>query len=145
LNAETAPFILGISTQLTSEDNLYIRVVENAEMSSLPLERFNLLIARSALWENLCHVLVYNASRVYAHCARITQMSSYDLIKIQLQELMHEPERVRLNTTAANYILGRTWLSRSGTMKILSQLRSQGYITLQRGVLLAMDPLPDHI
>lgn len=72
----------------------------------------------------------------------IAQLSSYEIIRLQLLELMQEPERLRLNVTAANYIQNRTYLSRSGIMRILSQLRDAQCITLQRGVLLEVHSLP---
>jgi CRP-like cAMP-binding protein len=142
LNSEQAPFILGVTSQLSNEDTLYVRITEDAVLSRLPLERFNLLVESYALWENMCKFLVYNSSRVYEHCASITHMSSYEIIKCQLQELMLEPERVRLSITAANYIRNRTWLSRSGTMRILADLKSAGCIELNRGVLIAIKHLP---
>ena len=143
LNSERAPFILGVSNQAASASNLYIKVTDNAHVSRLNVERFNLLIASEDLWKNVCYLLVYNASRVFEHCTRISQMSSYDIIKFQLQELANEPDRVRLNITAANYIRNRTYLSRSGIMNILSRLRDGEHVTLDRGVLLKINKLPD--
>ena len=142
LNTEKAPFVMGVINQYSGGDSLYIRIMENAQISRLPLERFNLVIESYGLWENLCKLLVYNASRVYEHCANISQMSSYEIIKCQLQELMLEPERLRMSITAANYIINRTWLSRSGTMRILADLKHAGCIELQRGVLHHINHLP---
>ncbi|MCG0457721.1 helix-turn-helix domain-containing protein [Enterobacter cloacae complex sp. ECC445] len=143
LNTEKAPFILGVSNQYSSNDNVYVKVVENSQLSRLSVERFNLLTESYNLWQSLCFVLIYNASRVFAHSTLISQMSSYDLIRFQLQQLMDEPERIRRTTTAANYIMNRTYLSRSGVMRILSLLRSEGYISLQRGILVKIQELPE--
>jgi hypothetical protein len=82
------------------------------------------------------NLLIYTASRVYEHCAQISQMSAYDIIRFQLVELMQEPEAIRLNMTAAAYIKSRTYLSRSGIMRILAELRTGKYITMERGVLM---------
>lgn len=142
LNSEKASFILGVSNQFTQSENLYLRVNENALMSRLPLERFNLLIESFGLWESLCKLLVYTASRVYEHCTLISQMSSYEIIRFQLQELMNESERIRSSITAANYIKSRTYLSRSGIMRILAELREADCIELNRGTLVAIKNLP---
>ncbi|MCG5129617.1 winged helix-turn-helix transcriptional regulator [Enterobacter mori] len=142
LNSEHATFVLGVSNQFSQSENLYIRVTEDALISRLPLERFNLLIERNELWKSMCKLLIYTASRVYEHCSLISQMSSYEIIRFQLQELMFEPERIRQNITAANYIKGRTYLSRSGIMRILADLRDAGYIELNRGVLVSIKHLP---
>ncbi|WP_421512498.1 helix-turn-helix domain-containing protein (plasmid) [Enterobacter sp. JS8-1] len=142
LNTEQAVFILGVSNQFFNTENLYIRVNENATMSRMPLERFNLLIESFGLWESLCKLLIYTASRVYEHCTFISQMSSYEIIRYQLQELMKESDRIRNNITAANYIKSRTYLSRSGIMRILAELREAGYVVLNRGVLVDIKHLP---
>ena len=98
LNSESAPFILGVSSQFSS--------------------------------------------RVYEHCAQISQMSAYDIIRFQLVELMQEPEAIRQSITAAAYIKSRTYLSRSGIMRILAELRTGKYITMERGVLIEIHHLP---
>lgn len=108
----------------------------------LALASFNQIIANDNLWEHFARLLMYSASRVYEHCAMISQLSAYDIICTQLVELMQEPESIREHTTAANYIKSRTWLSRSGIMRILSELRTGGYITMQRGVLQEINHLP---
>ncbi len=69
-------------------------------------------------------------------------MSSYEIIRFQLQELMNESERIRTSITAANYIKSRTYLSRSGIMRIIAELREAGYIELNRGILVAIKHLP---
>ncbi|NJQ21268.1 helix-turn-helix domain-containing protein [Pantoea sp. LS15] len=141
LNSESAPFILGVSSQFSSE-HLYVRALETSKMASVSLDCFNHVVARQNLWEHFSHLLIYTASRVYEHCAQISQMSAYDIIRFQLVELMQEPEAVRLNITAAAYIKSRTYLSRSGIMRILAELRTGKYITMERGVLIDIRHLP---
>lgn len=141
LNTESAPFVLGVSNQHTN-GHMYIRALERSEIGMLALASFNQIVANDNLWEPFARLLMYSASRVYEHCAKISQLSAYDIICTQLVELMQEPESIREDTTAANYIKSRTWLSRSGIMRILSELRTGGYITMQRGVLQEINHLP---
>ncbi|WP_236307333.1 winged helix-turn-helix transcriptional regulator [Enterobacter bugandensis] len=141
LNSESAPFILGVSSQFSSE-HLYVRALETSELVSVPLETFNNVVAQHDLWEHFSKLLIYTASRVYEHCAQISQMSAYDIIRFQLVELMQEPEAIRQNITAAAYIKSRTYLSRSGIMRILAELRTGKYITMDRGVLIEVNHLP---
>ncbi|MHA0936078.1 helix-turn-helix domain-containing protein [Enterobacter kobei] len=141
LNSESTPFILGVSSQFSSE-HLYVRALETAEIARVPLESFNQIVSQHNLWEHFSKLLIYTASRVYEHCAQISQMSAYDIIRFQLVELMQEPDAIRLNTTAAAYIKSRTYLSSSGIMRILSELRTGKYITMERGVLLDIHHLP---
>lgn len=141
LNSESAPFVLGVSSQLTGEQ-LYVRALETSELASISLECFNQIVANADLWKHFARLLVYTTSRIYEHCAQISQMSAYDIIRFQLVELMQEPDAIRQNTTAAAYIKSRTYLSRSGIMRILAELRTGGYITMQRGILLEVNHLP---
>ncbi|MCU7767950.1 winged helix-turn-helix transcriptional regulator [Klebsiella pneumoniae] len=141
LNSETAPFILGVSSQFSSE-HLYVRALETSEIARVPLDCFNHIVAQLDLWEHFSKLLIYTASRVYEHCAQISQMSAYDIIRFQLVELMQEPDAIRQKITAAAYIKSRTYLSRSGIMRILAELRTGKYITMERGILLDINHLP---
>lgn len=141
LNSESAPFILGVSSQFSTE-HLYVRALETSEIARVSLDRFNQIVSQQDLWEHFSKLLIYTASRVYEHCAQISQMSAYDIIRFQLVELMQEPEAIRQNITAAAYIKSRTYLSRSGIMRILAELRTGKYITMERGVLLDIHHLP---
>ncbi|EKS7198444.1 TPA: helix-turn-helix domain-containing protein [Enterobacter ludwigii] len=141
LNSESSPFILGVSSQFSSE-HLYVRALETSEIAHVSLDNFNKIVAEKNLWEHFSKLLIYTASRVYEHCAQISQMSAYDIIRFQLVELMQEPDAVRKNITAAAYIKSRTYLSRSGIMRILAELRTGKYITMERGVLLEIRHLP---
>ncbi|WP_447337931.1 helix-turn-helix domain-containing protein [Klebsiella variicola] len=137
LNSESAPFILGVSSQ-----HLYVRALETSEIARVPLDCFNHIVAQLDLWEHFSKLLIYTASRVYEHCAQISQMSAYDIIRFQLVELMQEPDAIRQKITAAAYIKSRTYLSRSGIMRILAELRTGKYITMERGILLDINHLP---
>lgn len=141
INSEQAPFIFGMSNQLMQTDNLYLRVMENSRISRISIERFTLVVESFELWKSICKTMIYCASRVYDHCARIAQMSSNELIEFQLEELMNESERIRNSITAANYITSRTYLSRSNVMRILAELRDSGRITLRRGILVSINVL----
>ena len=141
LNSESAPFILGVSSQFSSE-HLYVRALETSEIARVPLDCFNHIVAHLDLWEHFSKLLIYTASRVYEHCAQISQMSAYDIIRFQLVELMQEPDAIRQKNTAAAYIKSRTYLSRSGIMRILAELRTGKYITMERGILLDINHLP---
>ncbi|SXC25434.1 cyclic nucleotide-binding domain-containing protein [Klebsiella pneumoniae] len=141
LNSESAPFILGVSSQFSSE-HLYVRALETSEIARVPLDCFHHIVAQLDLWEHFSKLLIYTASRVYEHCAQISQMSAYDIIRFQLVELMQEPDAIRQKITAAAYIKSRTYLSRSGIMRILAELRTGKYITMERGILLDINHLP---
>ncbi|EPK7357709.1 helix-turn-helix domain-containing protein, partial [Kluyvera ascorbata] len=78
----------------------------------------------------------------YEQCTAVSQMSSFDIVKFHLRQLMLEPSCIRKSRTAVSYIMDRTSLSRSGIMRILRQLRDDKCIVLERGILLDIDHLP---
>lgn len=142
LNTESAPFVFGMSTQLTNPDYLHIRTHDESEVSWIPLDVANQIIAQENLWKNLSALLIYTVTRVYDHCTKISSLSSYDIIRYQLYELMSETQEIRTSVSIANYIQSRTFLSRSSIMKILAQLKTGGYITTERGCLLGINNIP---
>jgi hypothetical protein len=142
LNSESAPYVFGISTQYTDPDYLFIRIHEHSQVSVLPVEQANQIISACNLWRSLAQLLIYTATRVYDHCAKICALSSYEIICYQLYELMYEPEDVRNNITVASYVMNRTFLSRSTIMKILAQLKAGGYIGMEKGILKTINRIP---
>lgn len=142
LNSESAPFIFGMSQQTSSPEYLFLRTQEPCLISTLSLSEAHRLIGENKLWESLAKLLIYTIARVYAHCAKISQLSAYEIIRYQLFELMDESPEIRDTTTAANYIINRTFLSRSGTMRILAELRAGDYITIEKGILHSINHLP---
>ncbi|SUW63733.1 putative DNA-binding transcriptional regulator [Buttiauxella agrestis] len=142
LNSESAPFIFGMSQQFTSPEYLFLKTQEPCVVGTLPLNTAHRLIKDNNLWESLARLLIYTVSRVHDHCAKISQFSAYEIIRYQLIELMNETPEIRNSITAANYIISRTFLSRSGTMRILSELKAGNYITVEKGMLKAVNHLP---
>mgnify|MGYP003365716020 FL=1 len=142
LNSQQYPFISGVSHQLSCGDNLYVRTAESSRLCKMPLERFNLLIEKYALWESFCYLLIYTTSSIYEQCSAVSQMSSSEIVMYHLRQLMLEPSRLRNSMTAAGYIMDKTLLSRSGIMRILRQLREAKCIILERGILVGINHLP---
>jgi len=142
LNTESAPFVFGMSTQLTEQEYLFIRTHDESEVTWLPLQLANEIISNNNLWECLARSLIYTVSRVYDHCTKISSLSSYDIIRYQLYELMSETEEIRKSVSIANYIQSRSFLSRSSIMKILAQLKAGGYIVTERGCLKGINNIP---
>ncbi len=142
LSSESGPFIFGMSQQLSLPDYLFLRCQEDCLVSPFPLDEAFEMIAQHDLWESLAKMLIYSVSRVHDHCAKISVPSAYEIIRYQLIELMNESSEFRHSTTAANYVTSRTFLSRSGTMRILSELRAGNYITMEKGILIDVHHLP---
>lgn len=139
--SEKAPAIFGLSNIRNNNESFFLKTIENSEIVSLPLNKACKLISENNLWASLSYLLMHKIERLSEYSSELTGQSAYDIIRYQLYKLLSETETVRLNVTAANYILTRTFLSRSCVMKILAQLKKVGYITTERGVLKSIDKL----
>ncbi|WP_058914280.1 helix-turn-helix domain-containing protein [Entomohabitans teleogrylli] len=143
LNSETAPYIFGLSQQLTYTRQLYIRTQGTTEYATLPLTDAYKIIQEQSLWESVAKILDYSSAKVYSHCLAVSQLSAYEIIRRLLIELDNEPPEIRLKIAAANYILSRTFLSRSGVMRILARLKAEGHLEMIRGVLIKINGFPE--
>ena len=145
LNAECAPFIFGSSAQLSYMRHLYVKAKETSNLLLLPQRIFHEEIAKNNLWQSLAMLQDYSSAKVYAHCLTVSQLSAYEIIRSHLIELLNEPDEIKSKITASNYIMDHSFLSRSGIMRILSKLKSDGYIHLSRGILTDIIELPEKL
>lgn len=145
LNAESAPFIFGASSQLAYTRHLYVKTKENSRLLLIPQRIFHEQVVKNNLWQSLAMLQDYSSAKVYAHCLTVSQLSAYEIIRSHLLELIDEPNTIRDNITAVNYIMDHSFLSRSGIMRILSRLKSDGYIHLSRGILTDIIDLPEKL
>lgn len=142
LNTENAPFIFGLSNLSMTDRRLILVPSQDAVISTLPLEKALDIIGKKALWPSLAFLLIYISSRIYEHYVRLSQVNSYETIRTLLHELLEEPENIRESTTVLHYIQSRSYLSRSGILRILSELCTGGYIELSESKLKKINFLP---
>ncbi|WP_413535418.1 helix-turn-helix domain-containing protein [Rahnella inusitata] len=74
-------------------------------------------------------------------CANYSE-GQHLIICYQLYELMYETEELRNSISTVSYVMNRTFLSRSSIMKILAQLKTGNYITMEKGILKAINNIP---
>jgi CRP-like cAMP-binding protein len=92
LNSESSPFVLGVSSQLSSE-HLYVRALETSEIAYVSLDCFNQIVANDDLWQHFAQLLVYthrgftNIARRFPRC-RPTILFAFSC------ELMQEPSAI---------------------------------------------------
>ncbi|EPM0023515.1 helix-turn-helix domain-containing protein [Citrobacter farmeri] len=142
LNTESAPFVFGFSDLYQTTQNLTVYPGPMTKLSTLPLIQAWKIVEREEQWESLAKLLMHISTRLYGHCVRTSHTASYETIRALLLELNDEPEALRQTTPVLQYIQSRCFLSRSGILHILSQLRIGNYITINNGRLIKMGSLP---
>lgn len=141
LGAFEAPSIRGIVPDI-GDMELSFRVAAPSEIAVLSYDELMQIIEKHGLWDVFAKHMQVMASSLFIHMTHVTPPSAYEAIRFQLIELMNSSENVRENITAEKYIRSKTKLSRSGIMRILSQLKAGGYIVLENGILKELNNLP---
>lgn len=137
-----APIILGLGNNTQMYNGSYIRTLTNCEIGILSSSEALELINRENLWRPLSEHLLIIAAKLYTISQHLSAPTIYEIIRAQILELMSEDQATKDSTTVENYIRNKTNLSRSGIMKILSSLKTGGYIELERGKLIKINSLP---
>lgn len=142
LSTARSPAVFGLANLTDIYFNDYIKTVSPCLIGTLTAERVNEIIKEKALWGLLSQQLIFVYSRLYNNVMPQGAPTAYEMIRQQLVKLMEEDESYRLSVTAERYIREKTQLSRSGVMRILAELRTGKYITMERGVLIDIHHLP---
>lgn len=138
-----APVILGLSNQQVSgAEDFFFTTKTVTTFSVISAKKAHKIIESQQLWGFLSLFQAYLIRNMCDHSAKMTALSTYEIIRNQLINLINEPEEIRAEITAAQYIQERTLLSRSGIMNILSQLKAGNYINLEKGHLIGVNHIP---
>lgn len=139
----SSPNLFGINKLLPPEINVTFVATTDIEYIKISQDEFYDIIRMNNAWEHVSYVQMYLASKLYEHQRLNAGLSTYKLICNLLYALNNEDFETRAMTPASVYIQERTFLSRSGIMKILADLKSGGYIVIKRGILVKINKLPE--
>jgi CRP-like cAMP-binding protein len=138
-----APALAGIGNLFQMQMDGYIKTQVACDIVILKMATVYDIINANQLWELLAKHMIFIAGKLYQSHEHLSAPSSYDIVREQLKVLFNEEPGVRNSITAEQYIREKTHLSRSGVMRILSELKAGGYIEMQRGVLINIVKLPE--
>ncbi|HGG8843361.1 TPA: helix-turn-helix domain-containing protein [Enterobacter soli] len=137
-----APAILGLNFIFDDVPKIYMMANTESQYEVVHRSRFEESVRKNNLWEALAYLQMHNTHLLSDVYFSLVGMSSYEILCNCLMDLMNEPEFIRESVSASDYIQRKSSLSRSGVMKILGDLRSGGYIELERGKLKKILNLP---
>ncbi|WP_313079585.1 helix-turn-helix domain-containing protein [Atlantibacter sp.] len=133
----TAPTILGLAVS-----DAYLVVKETAIIGTIPQEEVFHRIEDRGLWEVFARHMMVQTNKLYLYSGQLSAPTSYELVRKQLIELINEPESLRNSISVERYIRDKVHLSRTCVMKILSDLKTGGYIVIEVGRLREIKHLP---
>lgn len=142
LGSIESPSMIGVSELIPDPSNVVIQATSNIEYLYLPLDEVLQHVDEHNLWKSVSYFLMHVCSRFNEYFKTNSGISTYALICNLLRALNDEDFETRATVSAARYILDRTPLSRSGVMKVLSNLNKGEYIVIKRGLLIRINDLP---
>ncbi|MGN7790327.1 helix-turn-helix domain-containing protein [Enterobacter sp. 22452] len=140
----TAPSIRGtIPMPDDSKAWCILKVLEPSEIAKINTEKFYALLGELQLWEVYARHLQLTATALTEHLFKLISPTLYNVVRLQLLELMAEPPGIRESMTAELYIRSKTRISRASVMRILAELKSSGSIVIKNGILKEILHLPE--
>lgn len=141
-----APTLRGVNPYaLGTNITFVLKVITSSEIAVLERHVFFELLGKYNLWENFArHQMAINRM-VIEKMINLTAPTAYTVIRHQLYELINTSIYIRESITAVEYIRNKTRLSRSRIMYILSELKRDGYIVIENGMLISVHMLPEEL
>lgn len=137
-----APTLRGIAKLKSTTDLLVFKVLVPSEIAVIERQKLFELISEHNLWEHFAMHHLEVLSVALEKIVKLSTPKAYDLIRNQLYELINLSATTRESILVEEYIRGKTRMSRSGVMRILSDLKEAGYIVIERGILKEVRHLP---
>ncbi len=139
-----APLIVGLNVLTDMNDGIFYKAYSDVRYELQPRETVLEKIDHAKLWRETAMLFMFGVKRFAEAHKNSAGLSTYELIRLNLQGLMEEEEELRLAINVSDYIQEKTHLSRSRVMKILSDLREGNYIEINRGILMKVNKLPEN-
>ena len=138
-----APHIIGLAELLHPVGKTYLHLDKGCEIHAIAGNKvLQILNAQPMLWADAARILAYHLQFASLRDLHLLNNHAYDAIRGKLLELMNASESTRKEYSALRYIQERTKLARSTILKCLSDLKTGGYIGMEKGHLTQIFTLP---
>lgn len=138
-----APHIIGLAELLHPVGQTYLHLEKDCEIHVVAGSKvLQKLDQHPMLWADVSRILAYQLHFASLRDLHLLNNHAYDAIRGKLLELINAPESTRLDYSALRYIQERTTLARSTILKCLSDLKTGGYIAMEKGHLTQVFNLP---
>ena len=133
-----APYIAGVLEAINGDCGLVYECKAPSAALEFRTSDWNALVDRQGLWKEVALVMAIYLEAMSMRTAFLTASTAYETVCNTLQLLDGHSEEIRTDIAAVNFVLERTKLSRSIVSKIISDLRTGGYIETERGRLVGI-------
>lgn len=142
----SAPLILGASIMLREKRYGDYAIIAETDCSGYRIrgDEMKNRITRHGLWADVANIMAYAIQVFMRRDKYLVGVDAYTMIKYFLLKINDLPSEDKMGINVEKFINQRTGLSRSGIMKILSDLKIGGYIAIERGRLIKVNNLPEY-
>lgn len=143
-----APTLLGLidsyarTYEVSEWPHHYLVAETRCKGYSILLVDFIRLSDELNLWHDIARILAQRLMVMSAREQELVGVDSYLKVRALLIEISIYPDAYRQQINIMSFIQRRTGLSKSRIMKILSELKKGGYISIDNGKLVDMKKLP---
>ena len=146
LMAGRTPWVLGLGGVFDMPaDTVIVRALTPLSARKVDAALFRRLITEEGLWRSVVEMFCFSLHISLARQSVLGGKNDYTIIRALLLEFSQLPPVAHQKIPVAHYIMARSAISRSNTMKILSMLKRRNHIALRRGMLTALSELPPEL
>lgn len=148
LTSINSPLVLGLAMmfeEVLSQERRHALFSETeCRGYKVPAEEAIKKITMLSLWPDVATILAYFLELLVDRDENLIGVNAYSMVRYNLIKIIEYSKSERMNINVEKFIHQHTRLSRSGIMKILSDLRFGGYIDMDRGRLISINNLPEN-
>ena len=137
------PWIAGIAFPDKELLGLMFVAETECDVAVVTQDEVMALIQKTDSWQLYAGFLQILSTKLLIHMSQVAAPDTFSMVCNQLMELINEPEAIRASVKVEEYVRSRTQLSRSGVFKVLSRLKEVNAIVIDKGMLIAVNELPD--
>ena len=138
-----APYVAGMLEAMNGDCGLVYECKGTSAALEFAAEDWVTLVERRQLWKEIAHVMATYLEAISMRTAFLTSSTAYETVCNSLQLLDGHTPDIKSEIAAVTFVLERTKLSRSIVSKIISDLRTGGYLEMERGRLIMITrPFP---
>lgn len=135
------PLILGLVDSDYRRKYVNVKFSPGSLLSTIPYDSAIRIIEKSNLYAELIKYLSYQMDYHLYRSFCLSSNSTFETVCMVLIELNEMSEEVKSSVSAANFILDKTLLSRSGVMSTLASLKKKNMIVINKGKLKSINDI----
>jgi hypothetical protein len=137
----SGPYVLGLVEGMVPRMLNYIYAITQLKGVIIPVENAMEIIDHNQLWENVATLIAWQLQLFSARDQEVTSVDARTMIKAKIIELYTLEESNGSHLNVVDYVQQRTKLGKSIIYLVLSELKNDNLVGIDRGKLTMLNPL----